>query len=55
MARRTTVELDEKKFSRVRRVLGTRGIKETIDRAFDETSPRSSASVIPSDSSGRRL
>jgi Arc/MetJ family transcription regulator len=36
MAHRTTIELDQKKLARVRRVLGTRGIKETVERAFDE-------------------
>ena len=33
---RTSIELDEKQLGRVQRVLGTRGIKETIDRAFAE-------------------
>ncbi len=36
MAHRTTIELDQKKLARVRRVLGTTGIKETVERAFDE-------------------
>jgi hypothetical protein len=33
---KTTIVLDQKKLLRVRRVLGTTGIKETVDRAFDE-------------------
>ena len=33
---RTTVVLDTKKLAKVQRVLGTTGIKETIERAFDE-------------------
>jgi Arc/MetJ family transcription regulator len=33
---RTTIVLDEKKLAKVRRVLGTTGIKETVERAFDE-------------------
>jgi len=36
MANRTTIVLDQKKLARVRRVLGTTGIKETVERAFDE-------------------
>lgn len=36
MVHRTTIVLDQKKLARVRRVLGTRGIKETVERAFDE-------------------
>jgi hypothetical protein len=36
VAHKTTIVLDQKKLSRVRRVLGTTGIKETVDRAFDE-------------------
>jgi Arc/MetJ family transcription regulator len=32
---KTTVELDEAKVSAVREVLGTRTLKDTIDRAFD--------------------
>ena len=36
VAHRTTIELDQKKLARVRRVLGTKGIKETVERAFDE-------------------
>lgn len=33
---RTTIVLDQKKLARVRKVLGTTGIKETVERAFDE-------------------
>ena len=33
---RTTIVLDDKKLAKVRRVLGTSGIKETVERAFDE-------------------
>ena len=33
---RTTIVLDQKKLAKVRRILGTTGIKETVDRAFDE-------------------
>lgn len=33
---RTTIQLDQKKLAKVRRVLGTTGIKETVERAFDE-------------------
>ena len=33
---RTTIVLDQKKLAKVRRVLGTTGIKETVERAFDE-------------------
>ena len=34
--RRTSIELDEKQLARVQRVLGTDGVKDTIDRAFGE-------------------
>ena len=34
--RRTTVVLDTKKLANVQRVLGTTGINETIEHAFDE-------------------
>jgi len=33
---RTTIVLDQKKLAKVRRILGTTGIKETVERAFDE-------------------
>ena len=34
--RRTSIVLDEKQLARVQRVLGTGGVKDTVDRAFDE-------------------
>lgn len=34
--RRTSVELDEGRLERAQRVLGTSGIKDTIDRALEE-------------------
>jgi Arc/MetJ family transcription regulator len=34
--RKTTLELDEDLFDRTRQVLGTRGLKETVQRAFEE-------------------
>lgn len=33
---KTTVEVDDAKVSAVRQVLGTRTLRETIDRALDE-------------------
>ena len=33
---KTTVMVDDKKLARVRRVLGTSGIRDTFDRALDE-------------------
>lgn len=33
---RTTINLDQKKLLKVRRLLGTTGIKDTVERAFDE-------------------
>jgi Arc/MetJ family transcription regulator len=36
MAERTTVELDMERLAEVRKLLGTTGIKETIDAAFDQ-------------------
>jgi Arc/MetJ family transcription regulator len=33
---KTTLVLDDAKLSRVRKMLGTKGIKDTIDRALDE-------------------
>lgn len=33
---RTTLVLDEKQLARVKKVLGTKGIKDTIDAAFAE-------------------
>ena len=34
--RRTSLELDEELLSRTQRVLGTTGVKDTVDRAFEE-------------------
>ena len=34
--RRMTIEIDEKKLARARRVLGTKGIKDTLEKALDE-------------------
>ena len=33
---RTTLEFDARKLAKVRRLLGTKGIKDTVERAFDE-------------------
>jgi Arc/MetJ family transcription regulator len=33
---RTTLVLDERKLAKARRLLGTKGIKDTIERALDE-------------------
>lgn len=33
---KTTLVIDDAKLQRARRVLGTQGIKETVDRALDE-------------------
>lgn len=33
---RTTIVLDEQKLAKVRRLLGTKGIKDTVERALDE-------------------
>lgn len=34
--RRTSLEIDENRLARARRALGTKGVKETIDRALEE-------------------
>jgi Arc/MetJ family transcription regulator len=34
--RKTTLEIDDQQLERVSRVLGTRGLKATVDRAFEE-------------------
>lgn len=34
--RRTSLEIDEDLLSRTQRVLGTTGVKDTVDRAFEE-------------------
>jgi len=36
VSRRTTIELDEQLVEAARTVLGTRGLKETVDRALAE-------------------
>lgn len=36
MARRTTIEVDEQLLDAARQVLGTRGLKDTVDRALSE-------------------
>jgi Arc/MetJ family transcription regulator len=33
---RTTVVIDEKKLAKVQRLLGTKGIRDTVERALDE-------------------
>jgi Arc/MetJ family transcription regulator len=33
---RTTLVIDDRKLAKVRRLLGTKGIKDTIERALDE-------------------
>ena len=33
---KTTLVVDDKKIARVRKLLGTKGIRDTIDRALDE-------------------
>ncbi|MGH2377107.1 MAG: type II toxin-antitoxin system VapB family antitoxin [Candidatus Limnocylindria bacterium] len=33
---KTTLMVDDKKIARVRRLLGTKGIRDTIDQALDE-------------------
>lgn len=34
--RRTSLEIDENRLTRAQQVLGTKGVKDTIDRALDE-------------------
>jgi Arc/MetJ family transcription regulator len=34
--RRTSLEIDEEQLARAQSVLGTKGVKDTIDRALDE-------------------
>lgn len=47
MARRTTtIEIDEKKLAGVRRVLGTRTLRETVDRSFDEVLARAAREEV---------
>lgn len=41
MSRRTTtIQIDQTKLTRVKRVLGTRTLRETVDRSFDEVLAR---------------
>jgi Arc/MetJ family transcription regulator len=41
MVTRTTIELDQDQMAEARRVLGTKGIKDTIDAALDSVIRRS--------------
>ncbi|MGF1665165.1 MAG: type II toxin-antitoxin system VapB family antitoxin [Acidimicrobiia bacterium] len=34
--RRTSIEIDDERLAEVQNILGTTGLKDTIDRAFDE-------------------
>lgn len=34
--RRTSLEIDEERLAHAREVLGTRGVKDTVDRALEE-------------------
>ncbi len=36
MNRRTSIQIDDDRLARVQRVLGTKGLKDTVERAFDE-------------------
>lgn len=36
MVRRTSIDVDDEKLERVQRVLGTTGLRDTVERAFDE-------------------
>lgn len=36
MVRRTSIDVDDAKLERVQRVLGTTGLRDTVERAFDE-------------------
>jgi Arc/MetJ family transcription regulator len=36
MVRRTSIDIDDEKLERAQRVLGTTGIRDTVERAFDE-------------------
>jgi Arc/MetJ family transcription regulator len=36
MTRRTTIEIDEGRLARAQAVLGTTGLKDTVDEALDE-------------------
>ena len=36
LMRRTSIELDDARLQQVQQVLGTSGVKDTVERAFDE-------------------
>ena len=36
MVRRTSIDVDDEKLERVQRVLGTKGLRDTVEKAFDE-------------------
>jgi Arc/MetJ family transcription regulator len=36
MPRRTTIEIDDERLAAAQRVLGTKGLKDTVEGAFDE-------------------
>ena len=36
MARRTSIDIDDEKLHQVQQLLGTKGLKDTVERAFDE-------------------
>lgn len=36
MSRRTTIEVDDELLSRAQKALGTRGLKDTVEKAFRE-------------------
>lgn len=36
MPRRTTIEIDDELLNRAQKALGTRGLKDTVERAFQE-------------------
>ena len=38
--RTTTIEIDERKLTEVKRLLGTQTLRETVDRSFDEVLAR---------------
>jgi Arc/MetJ family transcription regulator len=41
MTRRTTIEIDDQLLARAQQALGTSGLKDTVDAAFDEVIRRS--------------
>ncbi|MEX2394640.1 MAG: type II toxin-antitoxin system VapB family antitoxin [Actinomycetota bacterium] len=36
MTRRTTIEIDDEKLAQAQEALGTKGLRDTVERAFDE-------------------